>query len=186
LFRKFFFNLWYFKNPPWDTGVSPPELLEFIRTHPPGRALDLGCGTGTNVITLAHHGWQVTGVDFARKAILAARAKTRQAGITAPLHVGDVTRLDGINGPFELILDIGCFHTLSEEGKDCYRQNLERLLAPGGTYLLYGFFKTPGGKGIGLEETDLEKLSARFRLTRREDGTNRGDRSSAWLTYQNG
>src|SRR5689334_21905005 len=52
MLRRLSFNLWYFRNPPWDSGISPPELLEFIQTHPAGKAIDLGCGTGTNVITL--------------------------------------------------------------------------------------------------------------------------------------
>ncbi|HZD55845.1 MAG TPA: class I SAM-dependent methyltransferase, partial [Anaerolineales bacterium] len=69
ILRRIFFNLWYYREPPWDTGISPPELLAFIESHPAGQALDLGCGTGTNVITLARNGWQVTGVDFAPRAI---------------------------------------------------------------------------------------------------------------------
>ncbi len=33
---------------PWDSGIPPPELKELIEgptARPPGRALDLGCGT---------------------------------------------------------------------------------------------------------------------------------------------
>lgn len=63
------------RQTPWDTQVTPPEVMEFIARTPPGKAVDLGCGTGTNAITLARHGWRVTGVDFVPKAILAARAK---------------------------------------------------------------------------------------------------------------
>ncbi len=57
---------------PWDQGVIRPELIEVVDgpdALPVGRALDIGCGTGTQSIYLAQHGWQVTGVDFVRKAL---------------------------------------------------------------------------------------------------------------------
>src|SRR5512139_2762941 len=95
-FRRWLFNLWYFQRPPWDSGISPPELMEFIRSSQPGRALDLGCGTGTNIISLAKNGWQVTGVDFASHAISIARRKAQSEGVTADLRVSDVTSLEGI------------------------------------------------------------------------------------------
>ncbi len=31
---------------PWDTQVTPPEVMEFIANTPPGRALDLGAAPG--------------------------------------------------------------------------------------------------------------------------------------------
>lgn len=186
MLRKLFFNLSYYQKPAWDTGISPPELLDFLRTHAPGRALDLGCGTGTNVITLARHGWQASGVDYARPAIRAARRKARQAGVQVDLRVGDVTRLGGLRGPFDLILDLGCFHSLGQPGKSAYRQNLERLLAPGGTFLLYGFFKPPAGGSFGLVDQDLTDLAQALRLVDRQDGFNRGGQPSAWLTYVRG
>ena len=73
-FRRWLFNLWYFQRPPWDSGISPPELMEFIRSSQPGRALDLGCGTGTNIITLAKNGWQVTGVEDGQEYLFKLRA----------------------------------------------------------------------------------------------------------------
>ncbi len=29
---------------PWDTQITPPEVMEFIERTPPGRALDLAAG----------------------------------------------------------------------------------------------------------------------------------------------
>lgn len=184
------FNRWYLRRgsrPPWDTGISPPELYAFIASHPPGRALDLGCGTGTNAITLAQHGWRVTGVDFALKAIAGAKRKARAAGVQAraDLRVGDVTKLDGIAGPFDLIFDLGCFHGLTPEGMDAYARRVKWLLAPSGAYLLYVQFKDdPASNRSGVSEDDLRRFAPVFAVSARVDGTDTSNgRHSAWLTY---
>jgi SAM-dependent methyltransferase len=206
LFRRLLFHYWYFHRPPWDTGVSPPELLEFIHEHKqsgpvdkPGRAIDLGCGTGTNVLTLARAGWKVTGVDFAPRAIQLARQKVRRAGVEAELSVGDVTNLKGIDGPFDLAFDLGCFHTLPRDGRNKYLQQLDRILAPEGVWLMYGFLKPDPVStrlrqstrrleaGPGLGEADLSLLSSRFSLLSRRDGfDNKGESSSGWFIFQKG
>src|ERR1041385_3822376 len=98
MFRRLVFQSMYFRQPPWDTGISPPELFEFIKTHPAGRAIDLGCGTGTNVITLAKSGWRVTGIDFAPRAIKLAKQKAQSMGVQADVTVNDATKLNGITG----------------------------------------------------------------------------------------
>jgi ubiquinone/menaquinone biosynthesis C-methylase UbiE len=179
------FNLWYFRRPPWDSGVTPPELLDFLKDCPAGRAIDLGCGTGTNVITLSRLGWQVTGVDFASRAIAQARKKLTQAGLSAELRVGDVTRLDGIDGPFNFALDLGCFHGLADKEKGDYLRQIERILAPGGTWFMYAFLSPPGELSPpGLSPVDLERLSARFMFRSRIDGLERGRRPSAYFMFE--
>ena len=171
-------------RPPWDSGISPPELLDFIADHPVGRAIDIGCGTGTNVITLAQHGWQVTGIDFALRAIQMAKRKTRKAGIPADLSVGDATRLDGITGPFDLALDMGCFHGVAD--RDAYLSGLDRVLASGGFWLMYGFFQPPSdpsGPGLGAADLDLIQTHG-LNLISRRDGVDKHERPSAWFLYQ--
>lgn len=183
--RSLFFNLSYLGNPPWDSGISPPELLEFIAEHPPGRALDLGCGTGTNVLTLVQAGWQVTGIDYAVLAIRAARRRLRQAGLKADLRAGDATVLRGIQGPFDLMLDIGCFHGLTTDGQARYLRNLLRHLAPGGTFLLYAHRLHPQERdGHGLDEQTIEQIQEHFTLVKRVDSFDRGGpRPSSWLSF---
>jgi ubiquinone/menaquinone biosynthesis C-methylase UbiE len=183
ILRRLTFSLWYLSNPPWDSGISPPELLDFIENHPPGKVIDIGCGTGTNVITLAQSGWEVTGVDFIPRAIRMAKRKTRKAGIEAELMVRNVTRLNGISGPFNLALDIGCFHSLGNQKAD-YLSELERILAPGGYWLMYGFFKSPGQSGTGLAEADLGLIPDSITQVWRQDGMNRWEEPSAWFLYQ--
>jgi SAM-dependent methyltransferase len=182
--ERLFYNLMYLLpgRPPWDTGVSPPELVDFIERHPPGRSLDLGCGTGTNALTLAKSGWQVIGIDFARRAIYAARRKAKQASLKIHFQVGDAAH-PNVDGSFDLVLDIGCFHSLSSKDREDYALNLERLLSPNGSFLLYAFFRKPEESGPGLVEEDIEALSSRLHLADRKDGTERGLRQSAWFTF---
>lgn len=184
-FRKLFFQIWYFRDPPWDTNQTPPEVLEFIGGKQPGKALDLGCGTGTNVITLAQNNWQAIGVDFIPKAIRIARRKAKRAGVQAKFYIGDVTKLDEIQGQFDLVLDIGCYHSLDKVSMAAYRDRLAQLLSPGGYYLIYFFFRKGGSlSGSGATEEDLLPFSDYLELIKREDGTERGIRKSSWLTYR--
>jgi SAM-dependent methyltransferase len=179
LIRRFLFNTWYLRRPPWDTGVSPPELLEFIQNHEPGRAIDLGCGTGTNVITLAQAGWRVTGVDFAPRAIKLAREKARKAGVQAEFRVSDATRLQGISGPFDFALDLGCFHGIPDNRRTDYLEQLDRILTPAGFWLMYGFLKQdPDQTGTGLAETDIDLLISRLSLIWRRDGVDQREKPS--------
>ena len=185
LFRRLSFQSWYFQKPPWDTGLSPPELFEFIKNNPPGRAIDLGCGTGTNVLTLAQAGWDVTGVDFAPRAVKLAKQKIKQSRVQAKLLVKDTTTLNGITGPFDLALDLGCFHGISTEGRMKYLEQLDRILAPNGFWLLYAFL-SPGTprSGHGLAEAEIDLISARFLLISRRNGFDKRERQSAWFLFQ--
>jgi SAM-dependent methyltransferase len=185
LFRRLLFQYWYFGQPPWDTGVSPPELYDFIQDHKPGRAIDIGCGTGTNVITLVNAGWNVTGVDFAPRAIRLAKQKASRAGVQAEFLVKDAAHLEEIQGPFDLALDLGCFHGIVQNRRGKYLEGLDRILAPGGYWLMYGFLKSdPDQTGTGLAEADLEQIAARLTLRWRRDGVDQRERASAWFLFQ--
>ena len=184
MFRYINFNLWYFVRPPWDSGISPPELMEFIGNHTAGHAIDLGCGTGTNVITLAKNGWQVIGIDFVPRAIQVAKKKAKKANITADFRTGDITNLDRISGPFDLALDMGCFHGVKDRA--AYLSELKRILAPGGFWLMYGIFNSSQvSDRPGLIPTDLNLIQSNgFELLSQKDGKDRRDRSSAWFLYK--
>jgi SAM-dependent methyltransferase len=181
--RRLAFAFMYLGRPRWDTGVTPPELAAFVQSSLPGRALDLGCGTGTNTIYLAQHGWEATGVDFVGKAIRSARKRAAQAGVRVDFQQEDVTRLGGVRAPFDLALDIGCFHSLPSKGKRRYSDRLTELLAPGGVFLLYGFLRKPEGEGPGISPDDLDYLENRLEPLRCQTGTDHG-RVSAWYTFR--
>ncbi len=184
LLRRLHFDLRYFGSPPWDSGITPPEVFEFIKTHRAGHAIDIGCGTGTNVITLAKTGWQVTGFDFSPHAVQIAKRKIKKAGVQARLFTDDAAHMKNVTAQFDLALDIGCFHSL--ENKADYLTHLERILAPDGFWLLYGFLaQTANSAATGIADSDLSRISALgFSLLSQKNGTDHGKHPSAWFLYQ--
>ncbi len=188
--RKWFYSLLYLGHPPWDTGIVPPEVVAFADNQSPGRALDLGCGPGASSIYLAQKGWDVVGVDFIHRAIQEARKRAGRAGLP-PEHqpefrVGDVTVLERLrapsNTPYDLVLDIGCFHSLSPDTQFRYVNNLDELLAIGGSFLMYGFPQAAPGSP-GLSKAIVEYLGEHLKLVQRQDGSDRR-RASAWFHYR--
>jgi SAM-dependent methyltransferase len=181
IIRRLSYELRYFHRPPWDSGIPAPELVRVVTERPPGNAIDIGCGTGTNVRYLAEHGWSVTGVDFIPRAIAKAREKTK--GLSVTLLVGDVSRLAGLNLPdhYDLALDMGCYHSLDKKGRGGYIAGLRKWLRPGGLYMLYAWQSTPERPGQGIsKERVLAAFSEGFHLTEYEQGTGV---PSAWYYF---
>lgn len=60
----------------------PPNahLTAEVTGVPPGRALDAGCGHGSDALWLAARGWRVTAVDFAATALAHARSSAEAVG----------------------------------------------------------------------------------------------------------
>ena len=184
IIRRLRYNYWYIGKPPWESGVVPPEVVNFIESHNPGYALDIGCGTGTSSIALNSSGWQVTGLDFSFIAIRLARKKAIKARSSIKFIYGDLSCLDDLNGSFQLILDIGCLHNLSTSQLKIYHRNLYRLLAHKGFLLLYSILKVdPRSTSPGVDEDFLMEFFQPLKLISRQNGEDR-NRQSVWLTFQ--
>lgn len=189
MLRRLRFELRYLLgNTPWDTDESPPELLAYLDDHPPGRAIDLGCGTGTNVLTMAQYGWDATGIDLSLRAIEMARRKAERSGLKATFVHGDVTKaadLEHVRPPYDLALDLGCFHTMETGDHGSYLASLARLVRPGGTCLLYSFLSSlnESERDWPSEARLRTTFSRAFELEAVEHGTYK-DRRSAWFTWR--
>jgi SAM-dependent methyltransferase len=146
---------------PWDTGQVPASLAALIEgagALPPGRALDLGCGTGTQAVYMAGKGWEVTALDAVPRPLAQARTRARQAGVSVDWILADVARLHrlGLTPGFTLFHDRGCFHGLDDSQRAAYAAAVDDLAAPGATLLMMAFAPNRVvAAPAGLEEPEL-------------------------------
>lgn len=178
---------------PWDghpIATSLQSLIEGTDGSPPltpGRALDVGCGTGDTSMYLAQHGWQATGIDFVPKALGKARAKADAAHVTVDFREANATRLstEGVGTGFGLIVDNGCLHGMSDVDRESYAREVTAVAAPDARLLLVEF--TPGGTfavpGIGQEEIERRFTPAWTLLSTGEQTYEAGRYSKALRHY---
>jgi methyl halide transferase len=154
---------------PWDTGRPSAELEHVVSRHaiPPCRALEIGCGTGTNSVWLAQQGFDVTGVDLAPLAIERAQARAATTGVPAKFLVADVLALPDLGEPFAFFFDRGCYHAVRRSAPHEYAPAVARQLAPGARGLiLAGNAREPHEPGppVVTEEQIRAELGAAFQI----------------------
>ena len=118
----------------YDKVSSEALLAPVIDLLPPAPAtvLDIGAGSGRDAAWFAGRGDSVTVAEPAQafQAIIAARLpQVRIADARLP-------GLEGITGPFDLILASGVWHHLAEGERRAGFERIARLLAPGGRVIL--------------------------------------------------
>jgi SAM-dependent methyltransferase len=141
------------------------ELLDreaMERPTPPGRAVDLGCGTGTHAIDLASQGWRAVGIDNQRRALQIARARAAASGTDVTFVQGDVAalRVDDIGAPADFFLDVGCFHHLPGPARQAMADCVTAAAAPDATLLLLAF--SPGRRGPLAPGASREEIETAF------------------------
>jgi SAM-dependent methyltransferase len=154
------YDLMYRWGAPWEGGPRA-DLVELVEGGeltperlPPGRAIDLGCGSGANAVYLAQHGFDVVGVDFSAVALDKARQHAEAAGVASRVRFvhGDLTAssIPAIDGPFDLLVDYGTLDDLSVERRPRMAATIVRLARPGASFLLWCFYAS---------RTDLPRIS---------------------------
>jgi ubiquinone/menaquinone biosynthesis C-methylase UbiE len=141
----------YERTPPWDIGHPQGVVIELHEGGElTGRVLDVGCGTGENAIYIASRGSEVVGIDFTQRAIEIAQVKSFERDIDVEFLVGDVLELDYHfrEAEFDAVLDSGLFHTLPDEERPLYVEQVARVLKPRASFFMLCFsVKQPGMTG---------------------------------------
>ncbi len=154
--------------PGWDVGRPCSHLVKAVddKTFKPGRAIVLGCGSGTNAIYLADKGFEVTGVDVAPSALAIAAEKARKAGVKVEWMLADVAALPNLE-PYDLIFDRGCYHHICQYDSPGYVETLRRLSRAGTRALILAGSPTDGNRGGPPrieEETIRNDFTAAFQF----------------------
>lgn len=139
----------YKSTPPWDLDHPQPAFQALIKNGEikPSKALDIGCGRGENAIMLAMNGCDVTGIDVAENAISDAKVKAKERHVKVRFVVEDVLQMDWLfeEGEFDVVIDSGLFHVMTNEERPIFAQQVHRVLREGGKYFMLCFSdKEPG------------------------------------------
>jgi SAM-dependent methyltransferase len=123
------------------------------------RVLDVGCGTGVDLVRFAKAGAESYGVDVAAAAIALARQNAAHQGLRAHLAVGDGERLPFPDASFDYVFAHGVVqYTASDRAlvDEC-----RRVLRPGGTAFFQVYNRVSWLNALSkLMKVDLEHVDA--------------------------
>jgi SAM-dependent methyltransferase len=119
----------------------PPNthLTGAVESLRPGRALDAGCGHGSETLWLATRGWRVTAVDFSAAALAHARSTAEALGADVAERIdwveGDLASWTPQPGRYDLVT---CLYVHIAGSVEEMVRRMAAGVAPGGTILLVG------------------------------------------------
>jgi SAM-dependent methyltransferase len=126
------------------------EAAEF-RKHQGDKVLEVGCGTGSDLLQFAKHGALATGIDLTTKHVELAR---RRVGDLAVVYEADARHLPLEDESFDYVYSHGVLHH-SDEPEQIVRE-MFRVLRPGGrinvqVYALWSYITLRGVLKYGRE-----------------------------------
>jgi SAM-dependent methyltransferase len=139
---EFWEELYAARGDGWELGAPAPSLVEFVEATPPprGRVAVPGCGRGHDARYLASRGYEVTGFDWARAALAAARALAARDGVAVTFEERDIFTLGRARpNAFDGVWDYTCFCAIDPARRREYIRSLAGAVRPGG-WLLANFF----------------------------------------------
>jgi len=185
-----FFDSAYQGTPPWDIGRPQKEFVELVRRGEiTGSVLDIGCGTGEHALFFAGEGHEVWGIDSAPLAIRKAEEKAAARGLPVHFLVLNALNLARLNRKFDTATDSGLFHTLSDEDRPHFVNNLAAILPHGGKYFMLCFSdREPAGYGPRriteqeIRESFREGWSIRYIRAATFESRTKAEGPRAWLS----
>lgn len=127
---------------PWDIGGPQPVVQQLVALGAvKGEVLDPGTGPGHHAIYYASKGYSATGIDGSAGALARARENAQKAGVSVNFELADATKLDGLEGRFDTVVDCAFYHTFSTDPdlQRSYAEALHRATKPGARLYMFEF-----------------------------------------------
>lgn len=130
----------YYKNGfmPWVHEKPDYNLVRMVEKWPiPAcKALELGCGTGTDAIWLAEKGFEVKALDVSDIAIKIADENAKKANLKCNFLSMDFWKENPELGEFDFVFDRGYFHSHKTSPKRrLFAKKVAAQLKPQGLWL---------------------------------------------------
>jgi SAM-dependent methyltransferase len=126
----------------WSAAQDHGAVVDAVfRSHgllAGARVLDCACGIGTQALSLAALGYDVTGTDISPAAIARAASEAAARDITIVVQPADMRALDPVvAGPFDAVIacDNSIPHLLDDADLDRALASIHAVLATGGLFL---------------------------------------------------
>ena len=162
--QEFWEQLWARTLREHSDGIArrPPNahLIAEASALTPGRALDAGCGHGSETLWLAARGWQVTAVDFSAAALGYGRSAAESAGPQIAARIDWVEADLGIWIPqsahFDLVASL--YMHIAGSPTEMVRR-MAAAVAPGGTLLMVGHQPIDPATGAATPAAGQQQVS---------------------------
>lgn len=120
-------------NPPADTPYGLEYAFYLLGDVVGKTVLDLGCGSGENLVPLASRGARVIGIDISQDLIALSRRRLSAYAVDASLRVGSAYATGLPAGSVDVVFSMALLHHLDLPS---VRAEVDRILCPGGLFII--------------------------------------------------
>ena len=120
-------------SPPPDTCFPLEYAFHLLGDVQDKLVLDLGCGSGEEVIPLRKRGARVIGIDISPHLIAIAEERLRRQGVDAEVRVGSAYETQVPDASVDVVFCMSLLHHLE---LDRVKNEILRVLKPGGLFVL--------------------------------------------------
>jgi SAM-dependent methyltransferase len=120
-------------DPPADTPYGLEYAFYLLGDIRDKTVLDLGCGSGENLVPLAKRGADVIGIDISPELMQLARQRLSSYGMAATLQEGSAYATGLPDESVDVVFSMALLHHLDLPAA---RHEIHRILRPGGLFIL--------------------------------------------------